>query len=162
MLKSFEPLIDGNTKQLVIGTMPGVASLKAAQYYGHPQNKFWDIAFEVFAKKQPPNIYEEKLALLLANNTGLWDSLAACLRKGSLDKDIKEEKPNNFPLLFKKYPAVKRLLFNGQKAHLFFIKYFDIPQGFEYIVLPSTSPANATINYAKKLEVWSNALNAVK
>jgi hypoxanthine-DNA glycosylase len=154
MPKSFGPSVDERSVQIVVGTMPSAASLGAGQYYAHPQNKFWPIACEVFTGKEMPADYGERLNILLKNKTGLWDSLAYCERKGSLDKDIKEERPNDFITLLKKHPKIKRLIFNGQKAHAFFIKYFGRIEGIEYIVLPSTSPANASLRYCDKLKAW--------
>lgn len=154
MPKSFKPSIDENTRQIIIGTMPSAASLAAQQYYAHPQNKFWPIVCEIFTGKEPPSDYQSRLHILLKNKTGLWDSLAFCERKGSLDKDIKEEKPNDFTTLLKKYPKVKRLVFNGKNAQAFFIKYFGRLDGVEYIALPSTSPANAALSYKEKLKTW--------
>lgn len=152
---SFPPVINENTVQLIIGTMPGEASLAAQQYYAHKQNKFWQIVHELFDAAFPPESYESKLDLLLKNRTGLWDALEHCEREGSLDSKIKHGKPNDFPSLFKTYPNVRRLFFNGKKAYELFTKHFDEIQGMEYVILPSTSPANATKKYPEKLAEWA-------
>ncbi len=162
MLKSFAPVINENTVQIIVGTMPGEASLKAGQYYAYKHNKFWQIIFDVFADGNIPGGYGDKINVLLSNATGLWDALAYCKRKGSLDKNIICEKPNDFKSLLKKYPKVKKLIFNGQKANKYFVKYFGYVKGIEYVVMPSTSPANASKNYRDKLALWEQTLKAEK
>ncbi|MFA7073898.1 MAG: DNA-deoxyinosine glycosylase [Endomicrobiaceae bacterium] len=162
MLKSFKPVVNENTVQIIVGTMPGEASLKAGQYYAYKHNNLWRIVFDVFDGVGISCDYSCKLNVLLKNRTGLWDALAYCKRKGSLDKNIMQEKPNDFKSLLKKYPKIKKLLFNGQKANKYFVKYFGYLEGIEYIVLPSTSPANASKKYKDKLALWSKALDLKK
>lgn len=159
MIKSFKPVVDGNTKIMIIGSMPGAASLKAGQYYAYKYNQFWPLMTALLSPSAPPVIYAQKLQMLLDNNIGLWDSLAACRRDGSLDGNIKEEQPNDFKRLLKKYPKIKTLLFNGQAAHKYFVKYFGKIDGVEYKLLPSTSPAAATKTLNQKRELWAKALN---
>jgi len=158
MLKSFEPVINKDTLQMIIGTMPGEASLKAKQYYAYKHNKFWQIMSDIFKNKEALTDYQDKLNTLLNNKTGLWDALAYCRRKGSLDKNIINEKPNDFKNLLKNYPKVKKLIFNGQQAHKYFLKYFGQIESIEYIILPSTSPANASKTYKQKAAVWKHTI----
>lgn len=155
MPAGFAPVIDRHTVQLVIGSMPGEASLAAGQYYAHPRNCFWRIACDLFGHPFPVETYREKIGLLLQNRTGLWDTLEYCEREGSLDSKIRHGTPNDFNRLFREYPHVKRLLFNGQKAFRIFEKHFGQTEGITYISLPSTSPANAGIAYQEKLKRWS-------
>lgn len=119
MPQSFAPLINSSTKILVIGTMPGIASLEAAEYYAHPRNAFWKIIASLFNEGVDFKNYREKKDCLLSHEIGLWDSLQSCIRKGSLDSDIKNACPNDFETLLKSYP-VKKLVFNGNKAFEFF------------------------------------------
>ena len=144
---SFAPIIDGNTRILVIGTMPGAVSLERQEYYAHERNLFWKIVSEAFCGG------------LADNHIGLWDSVQSCHRVGSLDSAIKNAVPNDFAALLKQYPQVQRLLFNGQKAFGLFERFSpDILEYVDYEVLPSTSPANAAVPYEKKLELWLEAL----
>ena len=159
MIKSFMPLIDKNTRILIIGTMPGVVSLKAGEYYAHKQNAFWKIMAKRFNNECEWLDYTEKKNALLKNGIGLWDSLQSCNREGSLDSDIKNPLPNNFGELFATYPNVQKLLFNGQKAFVFFKKYHDtLLHNYDFAIMPSTSPANASVSFAKKYQIWENAL----
>lgn len=161
MIKSFKPVADENTKIMIIGSMPGEASLKAGQYYAYKYNQFWPLMTDLLSPSAPPASYKEKLQMLLNNNIGLWDSLAVCKRAGSLDGNIKEEKPNDFKTLLKKYPKITTLLFNGQAAHKYFVKYFGMIDAVEYKLLPSTSPAAATKTLKQKRELWAKAIKAV-
>ncbi len=156
-LHCFAPLVDKNTKVLVIGTMPGIASLQAAEYYAFKHNAFWSIIFNL-AGAETQN-YTEKTKLLQKLHIGLWDNLKACEREGSLDSDIKQAEPNDFEKLLLEFPNIKKLLFNGQKSFTFFKKYHPkLLEKYEYAVLPSTSPANARLSFAEKLEQWKREL----
>lgn len=159
MLKSFAAVTDDNTRILVVGTMPGEASLKAGEYYAYKYNHFWPIIFKLFNGGEVLTSYEAKLSLLLGARVGLWDSLKNCRRQGSLDKDIKEEKTNNFKLLFKKRPGIKRVVFNGQAAKRFFTAHNTLEPCREYVLMPSTSPANASKSFEEKLSLWRGALS---
>ncbi|MDR1124182.1 MAG: DNA-deoxyinosine glycosylase [Elusimicrobiota bacterium] len=160
MPKSFKPVIDERAEILILGTMPGEASLRAAQYYAHKQNKFWPVIFALFAGGRAPLDYADKLAVLQKNKLALWDSLAACIRRGSLDGDIRAERPNKIPALLKKYGGIKRIIFNGRAAHGYFVKHFGAPEDFcaDFFVMPSTSAANAKMSFAQKLSVWEKGL----
>lgn len=155
MPKSFAPLLDKNTRTMIIGTMPGIASLEACEYYAHPRNAFWLIMARLFNNGAAFSNYEEKKACLLSQGIGLWDNLQYCERNGSLDSNIKSEIPNDFEALLKQYPSVQKMLFNGQKSFQFFKKFHPVlSQQLECHVLPSTSPANATLKFEDKLAEW--------
>ena len=158
-LHSFPPVLNTCTRVLIIGSMPGVASLQAQEYYAYTYNQFWPIIFDVFENGRPPKNYEDKLCTLLKHRLGLWDVLAACTRPGSLDSRIKTPAPNDFPALFTQYPAVHTLLFNGQAAATYFKRFYgwNLPNK-TLVILPSTSPANASLSYAQKLARWKKAL----
>ena len=144
---------------LIIGSMPGVASLQAAQYYAYKYNQFWPIMFDIFEAGRTPKNYQDKLDTLLKNHLGLWDALATCTRCGSLDSHIKTPIPNDFPALFKQYSAVHTLLFNGQAAAAYFKRFYgwELPSK-TLLILPSTSPTNASLSYAQKLACWKKIL----
>ena len=159
MLQSFDYIADEQTTTLIIGSMPGVASLKATEYYAHKHNLFWRFVFEAFGVDFYTPSYVEKISLLTAHHFGLWDAAKNCLREGSLDTNIKNVVPNDFKTLFQTYPNIQRLLFNGQKAFQLFKRFHgDLLDEKEYTVLPSTSPANASIPLDKRRQVWFDAL----
>ena len=162
MIESFDYIADEKTKTLVIGSMPGVASLNAQQYYAHPRNLFWRFCFEAFDESfnldNPPS-YEAKKRFILQHHIGLWDAAHSCIREGSLDTRIKNVVPNDFGALFSLYPQIDRLLFNGQTAYKLFARaYPDLLAQKEFLVLPSTSPANASVPLDKRCALWFEAL----
>jgi hypoxanthine-DNA glycosylase len=154
IIKSFPPIINSQSKLLVLGTIPGEESLRQQQYYAHKQNLFWKILSQVL--HEPFTLdYEEKKQMLLRHNIALWDVCQSCIRKGSLDSDIKDVVPNTIDVLIKKYPTIKTIAFNGKKAEALYNKHFGHLKHINYLSLPSTSPANASILMDRKLEAWS-------
>lgn len=151
----FPPVVDERTVFMVIGSMPGAASLAAQAYYAHPRNLFWPCVFAAFSNGRTPKNYADKLSVLLANGGGLWDALSSCERAGSLDAHIRQAVPNDFLSLFARYPAIKTLLFNGTAAHQYFVRAFGQLPGKTYLLLPSTSPANAALSPNKKARCGS-------
>jgi len=158
MITSFLPIIDKNTTRIVVGTMPSVDSLRFSQYYGHPRNQFWKIFFSIFEGGRAPLDYEDKTNTAKQHGVGLWDVLATCERKGSLDSNISDERFNDFLALLKEYPGVRMLIFNGQNSSKYFRKVFGQIPGVEYRIMPSTSPAHASLNFEQKLTEWKSVL----
>ncbi len=154
MIQSFPPFVNSQTKILILGTMPGIASLEKQEYYAHKRNHFWKIMYTVLGNLPISEIFEEKIQLLQANNIGLWDVLENCERKGSLDIHIKNQKENDFETLFKEFPGISKIVFNGKESHKYFLKKFGQIKGITYYVMPSTSPAN-TMSFDNKLKMWS-------
>ena len=145
---------------LVLGSMPSVASLEKHQYYGKPQNAFWKVMGELFAAG-PELPYDERVLKLTQSGVAVWDVLASCVRPGSLDSaiDMTSVKVNAFVPLLRRHDGIERIYFNGRKAEAIFRRHAlagvhaDFPD-IELHVLPSTSPAMATLNFAAKLERW--------
>ncbi len=151
-IKSFPPIIDEQSKILILGSVPGVKSLQMQQYYAHPQNQFWRILFHLLDAEFSLD-YSERLKLLKKYKIALWDVIESCERKGSLDTEIKEEVDNNILELIKNHPNITTIFCNGQKSYKNLIKIlgknFEIP----IFVLPSTSPLH-TVKFEEKLESW--------
>ncbi len=145
---------------LILGTMPSEASLLKQQYYGHPRNAFWPIMAVLYGIN-PDADYELRKAVLLGNGVAVWDVLQSCSRKGSSDARIDEGsiKINDFAGFFLRYPAIKRIAFNGRMAEKLYKKHV-LPSlnqriaEFESQCLPSTSPAYAALSLEKKVEAW--------
>ena len=151
------PVVDDNTRVLIVGSMPGVQSLEKQQYYGHPRNHFWRIIGTV--TNQPvPESYEERLQLVRRHGIGLWDVIQSCERVGSLDSNIKNEIPNDLERLFTRFPKIEAVFFNGAKAHDVFRKKlgFGLLFGRDYYKMPSTSPVPGRNikTFEQKVEVW--------
>ena len=151
------PVVDTQTKVLIVGSMPGVQSLEKQQYYGNPRNHFWGIIGELTGESVPKQ-YKERLALLKKHSIGLWDVIRQCERVGSLDSNIKNEIPNDFVALFEQYPQIEAIFFNGTKAYDVFKKKlgFELLTGRHYYKMPSTSPVPGRNikTFEEKVEVW--------
>ena len=152
--KSFLPIIDKETKILILGSLPGKKSLELREYYGHPRNRLWEILAHI-NNNQIPQSYERKKEFLFKNNIGLWDVAHSAYREGSLDSNIKKENPNDIEDLLESYETIKVIGFNGKKSEKMFFKYFTEKLGIKYVPLPSTSPANMAINFEEMCSRWS-------
>lgn len=165
MLESFGPVGNAKARILILGSMPGAASLKAGRYYAHPRNSFWPIIENALGVKGPLS-YAKRLALLKKNRIALWDVLAQCARSGSADSAInmKTAKANDFKTFFAEHKAIRMVFFNGAKARECYKRYVmpDLKgAGFDYLdygQLPSTSPAHATLAPAEKAAVWKREI----
>lgn len=142
---------------LVLGSMPGAASLKQQQYYGHPRNHFWPIMAELlgFDAGLP---YSKRLQALQRSKVALWDVLQHCERQGSLDSAIRNESPNDFHRFLSQHPGLRLIAFNGRKAEQSFQRLVlpSLPSELqcELKCLPSTSPANAAQSASSRLQQW--------
>jgi TDG/mug DNA glycosylase family protein len=140
--------------------MPGAASLKAGQYYAHPRNAFWRIMGELTGAG-PEKAYDERTRILRSQGIALWDVLKCAIRPGSLDADITVEEPNDFAGFFAAHPQLRLVGLNGGKAAASFQKYAvrHLPAGAAVARLPSTSPAHAALDFARKCAAWRAALS---
>ena len=162
VVHSFEPVADANARALVLGSMPGLKSLQAGQYYAHPQNRFWPFMGQLVGAG-PDLPYPERCRRLARAGIALWDVLSCCERPGSLDSAIRDDTAaaNDLAGFLSTHPGVRRILFNGAKAESSFTRLVLPGLGrpdLDYRRLPSTSPANASQRAADKLTAWREAL----
>lgn len=158
--EAFPPIAAPHAHTLILGSMPGAASLHENAYYAHPRNLFWSFIEHVLAI--PATLpYDERCAALAARGYALWDVLAACRRPGSLDQAIERDsiEVNDFASFLATHPYIERIFFNGGYAEQVFRRHAlptlqsaaSVPALFR---LPSTSPANASIPLARKRAAW--------
>lgn len=155
MLTGLPPLVSGQTRLLILGSFPGVASLAAQQYYGHPQNQFWKILQAIWPSSPFPmsaDSYQIRSEWLLARKLGVWDVYAACEREGSLDSRIRQPVLNDFAGLLRRCPQLEAIAHNGGESfkHARHTSLLGLP----VYKLPSTSPANASWSFERKLAAW--------
>lgn len=157
-LHSFEPIEDRNAEILILGSMPGRASLAAGQYYAHTQNAFWRIMSDLlqFDATAP---YSERVRALKSARIALWDVLHSCVREGSLDSMIEHDTQiaNDFQTFFHTHTEIVHVFFNGATAQACFNRHVRghlEGASVSYTRLPSTSPAHASVSYAEKLSAW--------
>jgi len=160
-LLGLPPLVSENTRLLILGSFPSVASLAQQQYYAHPQNQFWRIIQAIFPSS-PRGIsaasYEERSAWLLEHGLGIWDVYASCEREGSLDTAIRQPQVNDFSGLRLRCPQLQLIAHNGGES--FRHSKYTATLGLPVLKLPSTSPANASWSFDRKLAAWREAVAA--
>ena len=169
-LSGLPPVVSPQTGVLILGSFPGIASLSAQQYYGHPQNHFWRI-LQALWPQHPlpagPNRYTDRCQWLLDHRLGVWDVYASCVREGSLDTSIRDAVVNDFALLRAHCPRLTAIAHNGAESYkhapqvLRSLQAQDGVAGgtsIESIKLPSTSPANASWSFERKLAAWSDGM----
>jgi hypoxanthine-DNA glycosylase len=152
------PIVGRDARVLILGSMPGVASLAAGRYYAHPRNAFWPIMGAVlgFPASQP---YADRVVALQEAGVAVWDVLKTCVRPGSLDTAIERssEVANDISGLLECHPGIRCIAFNGGAAEAAFCRHMPAlaDAGLHLLRLPSTSPANASWPFERKLAAWS-------
>ena len=163
-LYSFPPVKSHDAKLLILGSMPGVASLEAGEYYAHPRNAFWPIMARCLGF-DPALEYTERLDKLRHAGIALWDVLYCCTRPGSSDSAIEMGSASANPIaaLLREYTDIRAVLCNGTKAADLYRRFIvpdiaNMQRRIQWERLPSTSPAHARMNFTQKLDIWHTAL----
>jgi hypoxanthine-DNA glycosylase len=158
--RGFPPIAAPDARVLILGSLPGQASLAAHQYYAQPQNAFWRIMGALFGAG-PDVPYEERAARLRASGIALWDVCKTAVRPGSLDAAIDRGTvvTNDFERFFREHPRIAHVCVNGATAHRLYVRNVQpiLPDPLRALplhLLPSTSPAHASLRFAQKLERW--------
>ncbi len=157
-LVGLPPVVAPGTRLVVLGSFPGVASLAAGQYYGHPRNHFWPLLSALWGLDLRALPYADRLAEVQRRGLGVWDVYASCRRVGSLDSAIEDAEFNDFAALRRQAPQLQAVAHNGGESaramrHLAAL-------GFAVHRLPSTSPANASWSFERKLAAWRTVFAA--
>jgi hypoxanthine-DNA glycosylase len=158
--RGFPPIAAPDARVLILGSLPGQASLAAVQYYAQPQNAFWRIMGAMFdAGLDIP--YAERAERLRASGIALWDVCKAAVRPGSLDAaiDLETVVINDFEHFFREHPRIVHVCVNGGTAQRLYVRRVQpiLPEPLSSLplhLLPSTSPAHAALRFAQKLERW--------
>ena len=161
MLQGFPPIADPRAHSLILGSMPGVESLRLQQYYAYPHNAFWRIMQALYGIPVD-GPYEQRTSALRERRLALWDVLKHCRREGSLDSNIRSDSiiANDFAAFFDQHPGIQRIFFNGGKAEQEYLRRVlpTLPaesKSISRLRLPSTSPANARLSFDDKLQHWA-------
>ena len=152
LLTGLAPVLDADTRILILGSFPGAQSLASSQYYAHARNQFWKLVGALVGEDLYGLPYGARLARLLAHRIGLWDVLGACEREGSLDSAIRKPAANDFERLHELCPRLETVGFNGQASGKFAPQF--AAAGYRTVVLPSSSPAHMTLPFEQKLAAW--------
>ena len=151
-LRGLAPVAGPATRLLLLGSFPGGASLAARQYYAHPRNQFWPLLSELFALDLRAMSYQDRLREVLSRGLGIWDVYAACEREGSLDSSIRGAQPNDLAALVRRLPMLQGIAHNGGES----ARSLRVTRGLAAHCwrLPSSSPANASWSFQRKLDAW--------
>jgi hypoxanthine-DNA glycosylase len=155
LLQGLAPVIAPHTRLVVLGSFPGAASLAAQQYYAHPRNHFWPILSALWGIDLRALTYAQRLEAAKARGLGIWDVYAHCRREGSLDSQIEDARPNDLAGLLVKAPGLRGIAHNGGES----ARAMRVTRALGLPVwrLPSTSPANASWSFERKLAAWREA-----
>lgn len=146
------PLFCAESRVLILGSFPSIASREAKFFYGHPQNRFWRVMAALNGRPVPQTV-EDKTALILENGFALWDSVASCTVTGSSDSSIRDVVPNDLRAITEHAP-IERIFCNGNTSLKYYRRYNEPLLGRPAVVLPSTSPANAAWSLQRLAETW--------
>lgn len=153
--RGFAPVVDDRTRVLILGSLPGDASLKVGQYYAHPQNGFWRLTGAVIRRDLTALPYPSRLVALLTAGVGLWDVIASAERRGSLDTAIRNPQGADLAALIDRMPALRAVAFNGGTAARLGRRALAGWSRADLIDLPSSSAAHARLSFEAKLVRWS-------
>jgi hypoxanthine-DNA glycosylase len=153
MHRCFPPVTRPDTRLLILGSLPGAVSLAKQRYYAHSQNQFWRLTGAVIGRDLAALNYEDRLAALLDAGIGLWDTVAAATREGSLDADIRLHEASDLAALARTLPELRAVAFNGSKSESIGRRQLA-GTSLTLIDLPSSSPAYAAMPFEAKREAW--------
>lgn len=159
LLQGLNPVIDTRTRLIVLGSFPGVASLQAGEYYAHPRNQFWPLLSTIWSVDLRALPYGERLREVQQRGLGIWDVYAHCRREGSLDSAIQDAAFNDLAGLKHRAPQLQAIAHNGGESAR--AMRFTRTLGVPVLRLPSTSPANASWSFERKLAAWREAFTSV-
>ena len=146
------PLFCAESRVLILGSFPSIASREAKFFYGHPQNRFWRVMAALNGRPVPQTV-EDKTALILENGFALWDSVASCTVTGSSDSSIRDVVPNDLSVILDHAP-IEKILCNGAASLACYRRYIEPVTHRAASALPSTSPANAAWTLERLIEAW--------
>jgi hypoxanthine-DNA glycosylase len=154
-LQGLPPVIARHSRLVVLGSFPGLASLQAQQYYGHPRNHFWPLLGAIWGIDLAAQAYPQRLVEIRRRGLGLWDIYASCVRVGSLDQAIEDAEFNDLASLRRRAPSLRWVAHNGGVSARGMRQVQAL--GIDVLRLPSTSPANASWSFQRKLDAWRAA-----
>lgn len=151
---AFPPSVDAHTRLLILGSLPGDASIRQGEYYAHRGNAFWDLLGDVLDEDLRGQPYAMRLKRLRTRGVGLWDVIESAERPGSLDSSIKGAELRDLGLFVDRLPALRAIGFNGKTAILHGRRQVGERSGLTLIDLPSSSGAYASLSREAKRQAW--------
>lgn len=160
MIHPLDPIFDEHSVLLILGTFPSVKSREANFYYANPQNRFWKVLCAIL-REELPKTDDEKRRMLLKHRIALWDVVHSCEIVGSSDSSIQNVIPNDIRGLIAK-TSITKLYANGARAMELYRKHCQSEIDLPMTLLPSTSPANASMTLPRLIERWKEVLKIEK
>ena len=159
--QAFAPIIGRQPKIMILGSLPGEASLQVQQYYAHPRNQFWRLLSEISGVDLQSLPYDDKIQQLQSLPVLLWDVVAQAQRQGSLDSAIRAAEIRDIAAMLREHPSIAQVWFNGGQAAKWGLQSLQAAQtDIHTVTLPSSSPAH-TMAYALKKQQWQQAWDGV-
>jgi double-stranded uracil-DNA glycosylase len=152
--RSMAPVGATDARLLILGSLPGEASLAAQRYYAHPTNQFWRLLGSAIGEDLAGLEYTSRLERLAARHIALWDVVAEAQRRGSLDGAIRAATPNELAAYVASHPRLEAVAFNGKTAGAIGRRALIDRAGVAFIDLPSSSAA-LTRPFAEKAQIWA-------
>lgn len=156
VVHTFGPVVNQQSRILILGSVPSVKSRETQFYYGHPQNRFWRVLAALFEEETPRTI-EEKKSFLLSHGIALWDVIESCDIAGSSDSSIRNVTANDMTVILRQ-ASIEAIYTNGGKAQQLYQRFCRKEGVPNAVQLPSTSPANAAWSIERLVEAWRQAL----
>lgn len=152
---NMEPILNEETKILIVGTFPGRKSRELNQYYADSRNQFWKLMGDALDVNFKDLDYNNRIEILHKHKIGLWDTIKSCKINGSSDRNIRDEECNDFSYLI----HIKKIICNGKEAEEKYIKCCNVPENIEIVRVPSSSTMNP-VTFLNKSEKWKEAMNS--
>ena len=152
----FPPVVDEECRILILGSFPSVKSREDGFFYGHPQNRFWEMLAAIYKEGIPTDIQEKRM-LLLRHHIALWDVIASCEIEGSSDASVRNAVPVDISLITN-VATIELVICNGKLAAKLYHQHLEKLVGLPAVAMPSTSPANASCRLEKLIQAWQSAL----
>lgn len=150
---TIDPVFDGRSRVLLLGSFPSPKSREVGFFYGHSQNRMWRVLAAVTGEGSVPQTAEERTAFLLRNRIAMWDVIASCTIAGASDSSIRDVVPNDLSCVLDVAP-IRAVFCTGGKAHQLYRRYQEKSTGVPAVKLPSTSAANASWSLERLIEAY--------
>lgn len=152
---AFPPSVDADTRLLILGSLPGDASIRQGEYYAHRGNAFWHLLGGVLDEDLRALPYAMRLKRLRARGVGLWDVMESADRAGSLDSRIRDAQLRDLSAFVARLPELRTVAFNGRTAALHGRAQLAGRDDLMLIDLPSSSGAYASMTRDRKAQAWA-------
>ena len=158
---TIDPVFDGRSRVLLLGSFPSPKSREIGFFYGHPQNRMWRVLAAVTGEDVALRTTEERTAFLLCNRIAMWDVIASCRIEGASDASIRDVVPNDLSRVLDVAP-ICAVFCTGGKSYELYRRYQEKSTGIPAVKLPSTSAANASWSLERLVEAYQAVADVLR